>query len=164
MQKQFRFKQFKLEYIRSLNVKTYLFQAIQFSIDTQFSSIWPIDRILSGVTTPGQSGLGRMPIKGYSVFPKDPALLEPHHQIVLCHIQDTHWESFMLYTHIIHIHLHAEHNDTIKTSDTVLRKIHFSFYWKGCVWEGVGDRTELQHIDPHSYGHNSVSFPFSWAA
>ena len=30
--------------------------------------------------------------------------------------------------------------------------------------EGVGDRTERQHIDPHSYGHNSVSFPFSWAA
>ena len=22
----------------------------------------------------------------------------------------------------------------------------------------------LQHIDPHSYGHNNVSFPFSWAA
>ena len=31
------------------------------------------------------------------------------------------------------------------------------------MWEGVGDRTELQHIDPHSSGHNSVSFPFSWA-
>ena len=30
------------------------------------------------------------------------------------------------------------------------------------MWEGVGDWTELQHIDPHSYGHNSVSFPFSW--
>ena len=44
------------------------------------------------------------------------------------------------------------------------RKIYLSLYWKGCVWEGVGDRTELQHIDPHSYGHNSVSFPFSWAA
>ena len=44
-----------------------------------------------------------------------------------------------------------------------LRKIYLSFYWKGCVWEGVEDRTELQHIDPHSYGHNSVSFPFSWA-
>ena len=28
----------------------------------------------------------------------------------------------------------------------------------------VGGWTELQHIDPHSYGHNSVSFPFSWAA
>ena len=32
------------------------------------------------------------------------------------------------------------------------------------MWEGVGNRTELQHIDPHSYGHNSVSFSFSWAA
>ena len=32
------------------------------------------------------------------------------------------------------------------------------------MWEGVGDRTELQHIDPHSYGHNCVSFPFFWAA
>ena len=30
--------------------------------------------------------------------------------------------------------------------------------------EGVGDRRELQHIDPHSYGHNNVSFPFSRAA
>ena len=43
-------------------------------------------------------------------------------------------------------------------------KIYLSLYWKGCVWEGVGDRTELQHIDPHSIGHNHVSFPFSWAA
>ena len=32
--------------------------------------------------------------------------------------------------------------------------------WESEVW----DRTELQHIDPHSYGHNSVSFLFSWAA
>ena len=32
------------------------------------------------------------------------------------------------------------------------------------MWEEVGDRTELQHIDPHSYGHNSVSFLFSCAA
>ena len=32
------------------------------------------------------------------------------------------------------------------------------------MWERVGDRTELQHIDPHSTGHNRVSFPFSWAA
>ena len=41
----------------------------------------------------------------------------------------------------------------MKTSDTVLRKIKLSLYWKGCEWKGVGDRTELQHIDPHSYGH-----------
>ena len=32
------------------------------------------------------------------------------------------------------------------------------------MWEGVGDRTELQHIDPHSIGHNCVFFPFSWVA
>ena len=38
--------------------KTVLFQAIQFSISTQFISIWPIDKTLSGATTPGQSGLG----------------------------------------------------------------------------------------------------------
>ena len=25
----------------------------------------------------------------------------------------------------------------------------------------VGDWTELQHNDPHAYGHNSISFPFS---
>ena len=29
--------------------------------------------------------------KGYSAFPKAPALLEPYHQIVYCHIQDTRW-------------------------------------------------------------------------
>ena len=42
--------------IRSLNVETVLFQIIQFSINTQFSSVWPIDKTLSGATTPGQSG------------------------------------------------------------------------------------------------------------
>ena len=31
-----------------------------------------------------------MVMKGYSTFRKAPALLEPHHQIVYCHIQDTH--------------------------------------------------------------------------
>ena len=57
------------------------------------------------------------------------------------------------------------HNDAIRTNgDSSFRKIYLSLYWKGFMWEGVGDRTELQHIDPHSYGHDSVSFPFSWAA
>ena len=36
---------------KQLNVKTVLFQTIQFSISTQFSSVWPIDRTLSGATT-----------------------------------------------------------------------------------------------------------------
>ena len=35
--------------------------------------------------------LGAMEMEGCSAFPKAPALLEPHHQIVLCHNQDTHW-------------------------------------------------------------------------
>ena len=39
-------------------MKTVLFQIIQFSIRTQFSFIWPIDRTLSGATTPSQSGPG----------------------------------------------------------------------------------------------------------
>ena len=53
---------------KQLNVKTVLFQTIQFSISmlfkckyslsTQFSSIRPIDRTLSGATTLGQSGPG----------------------------------------------------------------------------------------------------------
>ena len=39
-------------------LKTVQFQAIQFSISTQFSSIWPIDRTLSDATTLAQSGPG----------------------------------------------------------------------------------------------------------
>ena len=38
--------------------KIVLFQTIQFSISTLFSSIRPIDRTLSGSTTLGQSGPG----------------------------------------------------------------------------------------------------------
>ena len=34
-----------------------LVQAIQFREGTKFSSIWPIDRTLSGTTNPGQSRL-----------------------------------------------------------------------------------------------------------
>ena len=65
--KLFYFEQFSITYknnpisnnsVRSLNVKTVLFQAIQFSISTQLSSVWPIDRTLSGATTPGQIELG----------------------------------------------------------------------------------------------------------
>ena len=38
-----------------LNIKTFLFQATQFSISTQFCFIWPIDQ---GATAPGHSGPG----------------------------------------------------------------------------------------------------------
>ena len=60
-------------------MKTILFKAIQFTINTQFSSIWPVDITLSGVTTPGPRAKA---MKGYSAFLKALALLEPHHQIV----------------------------------------------------------------------------------
>ena len=39
-----------------LYIKTVLFQTIRFSISTQFTSIRPIDRTLSGDTSPGLSG------------------------------------------------------------------------------------------------------------
>ena len=39
-----------------LNIKTVLFQTVQFSISTQFSSIWPIVMTISGATTLDQSG------------------------------------------------------------------------------------------------------------
>ena len=65
-----------------LNVKTVLFQTIRVSISTPFSSIWPIDRTLSGAT---EADLEVMATKGYSAFPKAPTLPEPQ-----CHIQDTH--------------------------------------------------------------------------
>ena len=38
-------------------------------------------------------GLSAMAINVYSAFPKAPVLLKPHHQIVLCHNQDTRWGS-----------------------------------------------------------------------
>ena len=56
MSKQFYIKQFSLALVRSLKIKTVLFQVIQFSISTQFSSIWLIDTTLSGATAPGQNG------------------------------------------------------------------------------------------------------------
>ena len=43
------------------------------------SSIWYIDRILSGATTPGQSGPGSDGNEGVLHIPKAPALPEPHH-------------------------------------------------------------------------------------
>ena len=38
--------------------KTVPFQTIQFWTSGQFSSIWPIDRTLLGITTPGQGEPG----------------------------------------------------------------------------------------------------------
>ena len=45
-------------------------------------SIWPIDRALSGATTPGQSGSGSDDKEGVLCIPQILALLEFHHQII----------------------------------------------------------------------------------
>ncbi len=37
--------------------------------------------------------LGAMVIKGHSAFPKAPELMDPHHQIVYCHMQGTCWNN-----------------------------------------------------------------------
>ena len=65
----------------------------------------------------------------------------------------THMQ-IQLYMHIIHNH----NNTTKKMSEDFFKKIYLSLYLKGCGWEGVGDRAELQHIDPHSYGHQRCVF------
>ena len=44
--------------LHTVKKATVLFQTIQFSISTQFSSIWPINRILLGATTLGLSRPG----------------------------------------------------------------------------------------------------------
>ena len=40
----------------------------------QFSSIWPIDRTLSGATTPGQSGSGSVGIEGVLHIPQSSSI------------------------------------------------------------------------------------------
>ena len=82
MSKQFYFKQFSLAckiistsnnsvlHKYSLNVKTVLFQAIQFSITTQFSSICSIDKAKSGAIIWGQSGPESDGNESYSASPK----------------------------------------------------------------------------------------------
>ena len=81
----------------------------------------------------------------------------------------------VLYSHEHYTYTYTCRNifNTIKMSGhSSLEKYTSHFIWKGSKgllkvllcerW--VGDWTEQQHIDPHSYGHNSFSFPFSWAA
>ena len=56
--------------------KTVLFQTIQFSISTLFSSIWSIDWTLSGATTPGQSGSGSDGNEGVVRIPQISSIIE----------------------------------------------------------------------------------------
>ena len=60
----------------SLNVKTDLFQTIQFSISTQFSSIWPLNRILPGATTSRHSEPGSGGNEGLLRIPQSSCITE----------------------------------------------------------------------------------------
>ena len=66
-----------------LNVKTVLFQTIQFSISTQFTSIWPIDWTLSGATAGNDGNKGVLHIAQSSnitgASPSDCLVLYPGH-------------------------------------------------------------------------------------
>ena len=65
---------------------------------------------------------------------------------------------------------HIQHNKDERTQ--FFRKIYLSLYLKGfervtkgfTVWEVSWRLNRTATYWPHSYGHNSVSFPFSWAA
>ena len=71
----------------------------------------------------------------------------------------------LLYTHI-QIHAECILMQWIKTSENFFRKIGTSHFivrvrkglLKVLLWEGVGDQTELQYIDPHSYDHQHCVF------
>ena len=56
--------QLNINYLHTFKCQTVLLQIIQFSMSTQFISIWSIVRTLSGATTPGQSGPGSDGNKG----------------------------------------------------------------------------------------------------
>ena len=93
--KQFYFKQFSLTWgqfffvYTQLNVKTVQFQTIQFSINTLFSTIWPMDRTLSGATTPDQNELGSDGNKGVLRIPQSSGITGNSPSDCLVSYQDT---------------------------------------------------------------------------
>ena len=56
--------------------KNSLFQTTHFSVSTQFSSIWPIDKTLSGALTTGQSGPGSNDNEGILCIPLSSSITE----------------------------------------------------------------------------------------
>ena len=60
-----------------------------------------------------------------------------------------------LYTYTCRIHIDTMNKDERRLLE---KNIPLTLLKGLCLWEGVGDRTELQHIDPHSYGHQCCVF------
>ena len=64
-----------------------------------------------------------------------------------------------------HICMQNHNDDTIKTSDTILRKIYISLYLKGLSVSGSWRlNVTATYWPPHSIGHNRDFFLFSWVA
>ena len=89
--------QLNTSHLTELNSQKVLFLTIHFIMSHLFEmcidvkhSIWPIERTLSGAAVPGQTGPGRNNNEKYSLIPKTQQL-EPLHQIVSYHMQDTHY-------------------------------------------------------------------------
>ena len=80
--------------------------------------------------------------------------------LILCRCDAEWWcrwlNNITIQTHNTYTSTYAcrtqRHNEDERHSP-FRKKYTYHFIWKTCVWEGVRDRTELQHIDPHSYGH-----------
>ena len=60
-----------------------------------------------------------------------------------------------IYTHILQKHI--QHNKDERTQ--FFRKIYHSLYWKGCVWEGVGDQTKTAILTPQLFWLSLPFFP-----
>ena len=73
-----------------LNTETVLFQSIPFSISHLVAQSLNVKQLYQVLPLRGKVDLGVMAMKGYSAFPKAPVFVEPHHQIILCCIQDMH--------------------------------------------------------------------------
>ena len=65
---------YKYSFYKLVNVKTILFRTIQFSIITQFSSIWSIDKTLPGATTLSQSEPGSDSKEGVLRIPQSSSM------------------------------------------------------------------------------------------
>ena len=68
--------------LHTVKCKNSKFQIIQFSLMTQFSSIWPIDKTLSGASTPVPSGLSSDDNEEVLRIHQSPSITGPHHQIL----------------------------------------------------------------------------------
>ena len=125
--------------------KTVPFQTIQFSISTQFSFIWPIDRTLSGATTPSQSA---------GASPSDCQVSYPVHLLV---------EVLLLYREVVSVFYSPSNKLKILLENHVI----FSLYPGSAFMIKVnflsyhsqynGDNNKMQIRTLHSFLNRSIT-------